>query len=950
MQAGFAVGEIGIDFFEDILQRRGWRYTLRHRKTQALGLARPMVRILSQNDDTHLFDPGQMKRTKPVTAVRVDDSAARFALCEPCSQLPHVGLGELGRRKRAPGFVHLLNGARRLLASGRPRWRVVRIIGTHESQFNHWAATDSALMLCWACAGTARTRVAPGPTLSRQRQQTIILPFALSARIALTDLFRPLAARSSSPAGALSAALIAAVATATMPTRASAQAACPIVQPDERFALSDNSTPNADGSDTAIIASAERILTEDNIVSLLGGAELAYQDTRISAGNAQYNTDTGEVSISGDLTLAGEGIELSSNTANFDLDDDRFALGETRYRVNVDGNRATGDATGMRGEPEGLFVLEGATYSTCPPEKLDWYIRADRLTLNTETGVGVARGIGFRFKGVPVFALPVFSFPIGTQRKTGFLAPALARSNETGLEFIQPWYWNIRPNLDATLTPRLMTRRGLQLQTEARYLDSQGAWTLTNESLNDREFDDRWRSFTRLTHTGGFGDSLRTRIDAATVTDDEYFNDLGNNARLARVTHLERVAEITYEDEFSSASARLQGFQTVDLASVDNETEPDVSDTPYRRVPQIAFKTRSPRTPLGIETSIDGEFVFFDRRDSITGSRLDISPRVSLPLSGNAWFIKPSFSHRITWYGLSNTDEAQPSSPQRTVNTTSVDAGLFFDRVLDSTGSVQTLEPRVFYLNVPFEEQSDIPVFDSSSFDFNFSQLFRENRFSGADRIGDADQLSVALTSRMIDGNSGRERLSAAIGQIYFFDDRRVRLPDETFQDGNFIDTSERSDLVAEISTQLGDDWTARGNLQWNPDRNETVRGSVLLTYRPGDQRLLNLGHRVVNTGTRAETEQLDISLLWPIRDNLRLAGRWNYSLDADISLESLIGIEYDSCCYAVRFAARRYISDDDADHDTTVYLQLVLKGLAPLGQNYGAVVENAILGYRDDY
>lgn len=759
-----------------------------------------------------------------------------------------------------------------------------------------------------------------------------------------------MAARSLTPAGALTAATLALVGGAIAPSSAIAQT-CPIVAPDRPFALTgatDTADANADEI-PAVIASAEQILSDDNIVSLLGGAELAYLDKRIAADNVQYNTDTGEVTIDGDLTLAGEGIELSSNAANFDLDDDRFAVGETRYRVNVDGTRATGDARGMRGDPNGVFVLEGATYSTCPPEKLDWYIRADRLSLDTESGVGIAHGLGFRFKGVPVFGLPVFSFPIGTQRKTGFLAPALARSDETGFEVFLPWYWNIRPNLDATFTPRLMTRRGLQLQSELRYLDSQGAWTLTNEVLNDREFDDRWRGFTRLTHAGGFGSRVRTRIDAATVSDDEYFNDLGNNQRLARVTHLERVAEITYEDEFNTASARLQGFQTVDLASVGDQQDTNIEDTPYRRVPQINFTARSPRTPLGLETSLEGEVVFFDRRDSVTGSRVDLQPRISLPLSGNAWFVEPSFSHRVTWYGLTDSGD-QPSSPTRAVNTASVDAGVFLDRVLDDQGTVQTLEPRLFYLRVPFENQNDIPIFDTSSFDFNFSQLFRENRFSGVDRIADANQLSAALTSRIIDGESGQERLSAAIGQIHFFDDRRVRLPDETFADGNVVDTSSRSDLVTELSARVSDDWTARGNLQWNPDENQTVRGSVILTYRPDDKRLLNLGHRVVNTGTRAETEQLDISAVWPIRDNLRLAGRWNYSLDADVSLESLIGIEYDSCCYAVRFAARRYISDDDSSHDTTAYLQLVLKGLAPLGQNYGAVVENAILGYSDDY
>ncbi len=739
---------------------------------------------------------------------------------------------------------------------------------------------------------------------------------------------------------------------AALPSAAAA-ALCPIIEPRNDFRLDRDASATASDTvvaDDAISASAEEVISENGIIFLNGGAELGYQDRRISAESAEYNTVTGEVSIEGDLRLAGEGIELSSEDADLDLDDDRFSTGETRYRIGLDGRSATGSAESMSGEPGGKFSLQGATYSTCPPEKLDWYIRADRLSLNTESGVGVAYGISMRFKEVPIFALPAFSFPIGTQRKTGFLAPAIARSDNTGFEFILPWYWNIRPNLDATLTPRLLTKRGLQLQSEVRYLDTQGSWALFNETLKDRDDDHQWRSFSRLTHNGGFGSNISTRVDASIVSDKDYFDDLGNNFQLARVTHLERVAELVYEDSWTKAAARFQGFDTVDLASVDENDQVNIADTPYRRVPQVTLSTRARQQPFGISASLDGEFVYFDRRDSVTGTRIDLSPRLSLPLGGDAWFFEPSISHRFTWYGLNDSGPELPSASSRSINTVSVDTGLYFDRVLNSDGSVHTLEPRIYFLKVPFENQENVPVFDSSAFDFNFSQLFRENRFSGADRIADADQLSLALTSRIIDGSDGRETLSAAIGQILYFQDRRVRLPDETFDDGDLIDTRDTSDFVAEVSTRLRRDWLARGNLQWNPDRNETARGSLLVSYQPDDNRVLNFGHRVVNTGSRAETEQLDFSVLWPVFDNLRIAARWNYSLDADISLESLLGIEYDSCCYALRFAARRYISDDDEEHDTSVYLQLVLKGLSPIGQNYGAIVENAITGYRDLY
>ncbi len=726
----------------------------------------------------------------------------------------------------------------------------------------------------------------------------------------------------------------------------------------------------ADSMDIPVEASAARVTSEDGTVTLEGGVRIDWAGRSISADSARYVPDTGEIDSSGALVFEQPGVRLSSANARVDLDDERFEAGATSYRLDVDGRRATGDAAAMRGSGEGRFELEDATYSTCPPEQLDWFFRADRIDLDTEAGIGTARGIALRFKGVPVFALPAFSFPVGSKRKTGFLAPAVARSDETGFELLLPWYWNIRPELDATFVPRLMTKRGLQLQSELRWLNPRGAWTLDHELLRDTEIDD-WRSYARLNHAGTLGTRWRTAIDYATVSDEDYFDDLGNSLQRASITHLEQRAEIAYEDVRTFALARVQRFQTVDPA-LDTPIE-----NPYRRVPQVLVGTESALRPFGLRGRVDGEFVYFDRSDSVTGARVDVAPRLSLPLSGDAWFVEPAVSWRLTHYGLDDGGPDDVDSATRTLPTASLDAGLFFDRALDERGGVQTLEPRLYYLRVPYEDQSALPVFDTSAFDFNFSQLFRENRYSGPDRIADADQLSVALTTRIIDGDDGRESLSASIGQILYFDERRVTLPDERFvpgvpgivtvadpeRAGSLGDAdADRSDLVAEVSTRLVPDWLAAGSLQWNPDDDETVRGSALISYRPAPDRLLNLAHRVVSTGSSADTEQLDVSFAWPLSGRLaarlpgagggdwRLAGRWNYSLDADLSLETLVGLEYDSCCWALRAAARRYISDDGEDHDNSFYLQLVLKGLAPVGQDYGTVLENAILGYRDTY
>jgi LPS-assembly protein len=690
--------------------------------------------------------------------------------------------------------------------------------------------------------------------------------------------------------------------------------------------------------DAPVFAEADRVLSENGGFILDGNTTIRYQGRELSAENARYNPINGEVSAKGSVSILSEGIQLETTDAFIDIDDNVFRTGESNYELDVNGKRATGSATGMARLANGQFVLQGATYSTCPPGDKSWYVQADSMILDSEKGIGTARDFRLVFKGVHSPPLPVFSFPISEKRKTGFLAPILAQRETTGLELRLPWYWNIRPNIDATLTPRFMTKRGTQLQSEFRYLNRQGLWTFDYEYLKDRELNGDSRYFTQLRHKGSFNSNLTSAIVARRVSDKDYLEDLGDSLQLASITHLEQRADLNYERGKVKALARLQGFQTVDEAIV-------AEDRPHSRLPQFKIFAESARLPLGLRADVAGEFVYFYKDDEVTGSRVDVQPRLTLPVTRDAWFFKPSVSHRFTYYNLNDTDESIDRSSSRNLNSVSVDSGLFFDRIVDNNGSVQTLEPRIFYLRVPFADQTDIPVFDSSAFDFNISQLFRDNRFSGADRVADANQLSVALTTRMINGLDGSERFRASIGQIQYFDDRRVSLPPSTM-----IATRDTSDLVAEVSATVGKGWLGKGNIQWNPDEESTVRSALSIGYRLEPNKIVNVTHRVVNGDTgQLKSEQIDLSALWPLGRSWRIASRWNYSLDADQSIESLLGLEYDSCCWAMRFAARRYIADNGDDHDSSVYFQLVLKGLAPLGQNYGTLLENAILGYRDN-
>lgn len=698
--------------------------------------------------------------------------------------------------------------------------------------------------------------------------------------------------------------------------------------------------------DSPVVALADRIESRDGIVRLNGKTQLQFQGREILAENAVYDSQAGTIAIDGDLTYQSDGVALTSSDARIDLKANTFSMADSVYQLNIGDRLANGSADSLSRDASGVFRLTNATYSACPPSDMSWFIQAEEIRLDTDNGIGTADKILLNFKGVPLLPVPRFSFPISHKRKTGFLAPTMASNDNTGIELYLPWYWNVRPYLDVTLTPRFTSRRGTQLQTQIRYLNAIGKWQLDSEIMRDNTMprDQRTRRFTRFSHDGHLGQYWETHLDINAVTDREYFDDLGDSLSIASITHLQRLAELRASRRNLRFTARLQDFQTVD---------PDISaeDRPYRRLPQLLLETRWPsllktlgnRVRVSARSGLDAEMVNFTRDNSIGGLRFDFNPFLSMRLNHDAWFLNPRLGLRFSHYRLDNLPSPGDDDISRFVGTASVDTGMFFDRKVDENGSLQTLEPRIFLLYVPYTDQQDIPAFDSFELDFNISQLFRENRFSGADRIADSRQLSAALTTRYIDGKTGRETLRAGIGQIYYFSDRRVWLePDR-------VETRDVSDIVTEISTEIADNWLVRANVQYNSSDDHMVRSSLLVSYQTDNNHIFNFARRVVDTGGSAQTDQLDISARWPFRRNWLISGRWNYSLDGDTSIDTMLGIEYQSCCWAYRFAARRHIADSGHEHDNSYYFQLVLKGLAPLGDNIGQLLRTSVFGYQDN-
>ncbi|HDP89927.1 MAG TPA: LPS-assembly protein LptD [Thioalkalivibrio sp.] len=529
---------------------------------------------------------------------------------------------------------------------------------------------------------------------------------------------------------------------------------------------------------------------------------------------------------------------------------------------------------------------------------------------------------------VPFLYTPWISFPITDERKSGFLAPAIGNSDKRGFELETPYYWNIAPNYDATFTPRYMSDRGLQLNGEFRYLmpvnrgDLQLSW-LDDDAYEDQRWLGRWRNTLRpSTHS-------RVDIDLNGVSDKRYFDDLSTSLDVISATHLDRRMDARWWFDQGEVLLRLQGYQTV------NETLLS-TQYPYRRVPQLLFTGGIPDGALGLDYGLRAEWVQFDHDDLVNGSRLDLKPSIALPVRTPGSFLEPRLSGRYTAYRLDDSLPADQREPDRLVPTFSLDSGLIFEREA-SDRAIQTLEPRLFYVYTPYRDQDDLPVFDTGDLTFTFDQLFREDRFSGPDRVGDANQLSLALTSRLVDTASGRERLRASLGQIFYFEDREVTLPDQP------AETRTESDLAAELGAQLGNFWKIDSSLLWNPDTEQTARGSTRIQYRRDSRHVFNLGYRY----REDDFEQAEISFGWPLSRRWNGVGRWVYALDDNRDLEALGGLEYESCCWKARLVARQYVTDGGTEYNNAIYFQLVLKGLMDVGRNIEDLLEEGILGYE---
>ncbi|MFN8695687.1 MAG: LPS-assembly protein LptD [Burkholderiales bacterium] len=688
-----------------------------------------------------------------------------------------------------------------------------------------------------------------------------------------------------------------------------------------------------------------------------GSVVLSQDSTILSADRLTYDKTTDTAQATGNIRLDRSGDIVTGERLELKIDADTGFVEKPTYFFSRNPSRPTqrfeahGNATRLLFEGENRERLFDATYTTCKPSDDQWQLKLRELALDRNSNVGTAYNGRIEFQGVPILYLPYMTFPLDNERKSGFLPPSFGSSTKGGAEFAIPYYWNIARDTDATFTPKLFSKRGVQLGTELRYLRRTAVGHIDTEFLPSDRVVDRnrylgaWRHFENLEPYLGKGWS--TNINAVKVSDDNYFRDLSTRIANTAQTNLPRDAALNFQSDFGSMSIRTLSFQTLQ-----DPLAPIVK--PYRLQPQLTFNARPARVQ-GVELNTFGEFTDFAHPTLVNGQRLLLYPSIAYAITRPFGFLIPKVGYHVTHYRLGDNATGFEGGT-RSLPIVSIDSGLAFERSLSWLGNsmTQTLEPRLFYLYVPFRNQTKLPLFSTSDTDFNFAQIFNENLFVGGDRISDAKQLTAAVTTRFIDNLTGIERLRAAIGQRYYFRNQQVTLAGSALDNvlgtaPGTARTATRSDLLFAVGGQLSDAWSLDSSFQYSTSSSQFQKSNITARYYGAGARLLNFSYRF----TRDALKQLDVSTQWPIGQRAAgggtgwtLLARANHSFQDRRLLEGLLGLEYNHGCWEFRLVAHRFTTATN-QYSNSIQLQLELKGLSRLGINPFDTIKQNIAGYR---
>ena len=707
-----------------------------------------------------------------------------------------------------------------------------------------------------------------------------------------------------------------------------------------------------------IVATAGSTEIKGNTVRLSGGVYVQQGYRHLSGDSAVLDREQRAGEVDGNITLRepglllrGEHAEVFSRSGEARVDQTQFVLHQQQLR---------GTATTLRRDTAGVLHIEEGKLSFCAPEDEDWALRADEIELDIAEGVGTARGTRIDLGGVPVFYFPWMRFPIDDRRRTGFLWPDVGSDTRGGVDISVPVYFNLAPNYDALYAPRFIQERGLNHELKMGYLGKHiGAWQFGGAYLKDDERyqddypeeDDHDRWLAVVQHKGLFDQRWRSEVDYSKASDVNYMKDLETSSLDSkRRTALLQLGSMDYLGEDWLLNLDVQQFQN--LAD-------DIRED-YKKLPQFTAQYRQDGEPFRIDPILTAQYSNFDTDSNrVTGERLYVEAGATYPMQWTYGYVSPTAKYRALEYDLNRDENFIDSTPSAGSAMANVDGGLFFDRETSFQGKpfIHTLEPRFYYLYSEYEDQTDQPDFDSAELTFTYNQLFRETRFSGRDRLDDANQLSLGISSRFIDAEDGREELSASIGQIFYFRDREVRLNplDQPLETGG-------SEIAAEVNFRPNRRLGLTTSLIWDPYTGDMNSGNFLTTYKEDDGSLYNLGYSYRRPLTlvteEVPTEQAHFSTFFPMGRNWSLFAGINYSLEAHTSVEDMVGVEYDTCCWKVRLLHLRYydtVPGQNPDFDNpelqrehSTQVQIVLKGMGGFGSRATSIMEDMIRGFEE--
>lgn len=716
-----------------------------------------------------------------------------------------------------------------------------------------------------------------------------------------------------------------------------------------------------DDTKAPLEASAEHYeMVGDSQVMMRGGVVVQQGTRMLESDQLELDTQTKQAQLKDNVRVRQAGMLMTGEKADIDLTSKKLAVENAEYVIHA--NHIRGTASRIHNTSRNVLVLDRSTYTTCEPGANTWYFQADDLRLNAPLGWGTAKHMVIKVKDIPVFYLPWFMFPIDDRRQSGFLFPEPINLDRSGgFEIGLPYYLNLAPNYDATITPVILSKRGTVLNTEFRYLTPTSEGDVGGGYMqNDKLYDGEKRHFRYWHHDSDFKNGWSTHTDYSRVSDRDYFNDIDSDLNASAMTHLNQLAQTNYRTDHWNFLGLVQQFQTLDkLAAPDDE--------PYRRVPQLRADGGNQLSWPGWYWTLGSEAVLFEHPNALAtlpheAQRLTLSPGVGYRIENAYSYVSPRLRSISTQYdvepgaidavALATFDE----SPDINTYIASMDSGLIFERNTRWFGNeqTQTLEPRAFLLYVPREdEQNAIPLFDTAAYTFSYDQLFRENRFTGGDRYGDEKKLALGVTTRLISDDTGEEWLRMSVGQAFYFDDRFVQLSAETPPQ-----ETDTSALAGRIVWQMARNWFFYHDVEWDSDVNNIDNMNTGFQVNKDNEYLVNFGYlyhddeALTASPEDEKLKQTDLSFILPLTARWSLLGRWGYDVELNRSFDNMVGVEYDSCCWRFRVISRRFLQESDVDVNAVepkpnIAFQIELKGLAGLrsGEKW---LEDSISGYQD--